>query len=87
MTYQQPEDDPKMRSEIDDLYEALFTSLKDSTNRVDVVINVLLRMTCAIAVEHGAEKATVMGATEACFDATLAAKKLFDQYQSDIPLQ
>ena len=87
MTYQQPEDDPKMRSEIDDLYEALFTSLKTSTNRVDVVINVLLRMTCAIAVEHGAEKATVMGATEACFDATLAAKKLFDVYDTDTPLQ
>jgi hypothetical protein len=87
MTYQQPEDDPKMRSEIDDLYEALFTSLKTSTNRVDVVINVLLRMTCAIAVEHGAEKATVMGATEACFDATLAAKKLFDVYDTNTPLQ
>jgi hypothetical protein len=87
MTYKQPEDDPKMRSEIDDLYEALFTSLKESTNRVDVVINVLLRMTCAIAVEHGAEKATVMGATEACFDATLAAKKLFDVYDTDTPIQ
>jgi len=87
MTYQQPEDDPKLRSDIDDLYEALFTSLKDSTNRVDVVINVLIRMTCAIAVEHGAERQTVIDATGACFDATLAAKKLFDVYDTDTPLQ
>jgi len=84
MTYQQPPDDPKMRSEIDDLYEALFKSLGESTNRVDVVINVLLRMLCAIAVEHGADKNTVMGATEACFDATLAAKALHDKYESTL---
>tara|TARA_R110000868_G_scaffold268121_1_gene527352 strand:+ start:230 stop:487 length:258 start_codon:yes stop_codon:yes gene_type:complete len=84
MTYQQPPDDPKMRSEIDDLYEALFKSLGESTNRVDVVINVLLRMICAIAVEHGADKDTVMGATEACFDATLAAKALHDKYESTL---
>lgn len=84
MTYQQPPDDPKMRSEIDDLYEALFKSLGESTNRVDVVINVLLRMICAIAVEHGADKDTVMGATEACFDATLAAKDLFDKHESTL---
>jgi hypothetical protein len=84
MTYQQPPDDPKMRSEIDDLYEALFKSLGESTNRVDVVINVLLRMICAIAVEHGADKDTVMGATEACFDATLAAKVLHDKYESTL---
>ena len=84
MTYQQPPDDPKMRSEIDDLYEALFKSLGESTNRVDVVINVLLRMICAIAVEHGADKDTVMGATEACFDATLAAKILHDKYESTL---
>jgi hypothetical protein len=84
MTYQQPPDDPKMRSEIDDLYEALFKSLGESTNRVDVVINVLLRMICAIAVEHGADKETVMGATEACFDATLAAKALHDKYESTL---
>ena len=84
MTYQQPPDDPKMRSEIDDLYEALFKSLGESTNRVDVVINVLLRMICAIAVEHGADKQTVMGATEACFDATLAAKALHDKYESTL---
>lgn len=84
MTYQQPEDNPEMRSEIDDLYEALFKSLGESTNRVDVVINVLLRMICAIAVEHGADKDTVMGATEACFDATLAAKALHDKYESTL---
>jgi len=84
MTYQQPPDDPKMRSEIDDLYEALFKSLGESTNRVDVVINVLLRMICAIAVEHGADKDTVMGATSACFDATLAAKALHDKYESTL---
>jgi hypothetical protein len=84
MTYQQPPDDPKMRSEIDDLYEALFKSLGESTNRVDVVMNVLLRMICAIAVEHGADKETLMGATEACFDATLAAKDLFDKHESTL---
>lgn len=84
MTYQQPEDNPEMRSEIDDLYEALFKSLGESTNRVDVVMNVLLRMICAIAVEHGADKDTVMGATEACFDATLAAKDLFDKHESTL---
>ena len=84
MKYQQPPDDPKMRSEIDDLYEALFKSLGESTNRVDVVINVLLRMTCAIAVEHGADRDTVMGATGACFDATLAAKALHDKYESTL---
>jgi hypothetical protein len=84
MTYQQPPDDPKMRSEIDDLYEALFKSLGESTNRVDVVINVLLRMTCAIAVEHGADKETLLGATNACFDATLAAKVLFDKHESTL---
>ena len=84
MTYQQPEDNPEMRSEIDDLYEALFKSLGESTNRVDVVINVLLRMICAIAVEHGADKDTVMGATSACFDATLAAKALHDKYESTL---
>jgi len=85
MKYQQPPDDPKMRVEIDDLYEALFSTISQSGSmRVDVVINVLLRMTCAIAVEHGAEKDTVMGATEACFDATLAAKDLFDKHESTL---
>ena len=85
MTYQQPPDDPKMRVEIDDLYEALFQTISQSGSmRVDVVINVLLRMTCAIAVEHGAERQTVMDATGACFDATLAAKDLFDKHESTL---
>jgi hypothetical protein len=85
MKYQQPPDDPKMRVEIDDLYEALFQTISQSGGmRVDVVINVLLRMTCAIAVEHGADKETLMGATEACFDATLAAKDLFDKHESTL---
>jgi hypothetical protein len=87
MPYTQPEDNPEMRSEIDDLYEALFKSLGESTNRVDVVMNVLLRMICAIAVEHGAAKETLMGATEACFDASLAAKTLRDKYESITTLQ
>jgi len=85
MKYQQPPDDPKMRAEIDDLYEALFKTIAQSGGmRTDVVLNVLLRMTCAIAVEHGAERDTVMGATEACFDATLAAKDLFDKHESTL---
>lgn len=85
MTYQQPPDDPKMRVEIDDLYEALFKTISQSGGmRVDVILNVLLRMTCAIAVEHGAERETVMGATGACFDATLAAKALHDKYESTL---
>lgn len=85
MTYQQPPDDPKMRSEIDDLYEALFTTLSQSGGmRVDVVINALLRMLCAIVVEHNADKTTLLGATEACFDATLAAKDLFDKHESTL---
>jgi hypothetical protein len=41
-------------------------------------------MICAIAVEHGADKETLMGATEACFDATLAAKDLFDKHESTL---
>jgi hypothetical protein len=86
MTYQQPKDDPEMRVEIDDLYEALFKTIAQNGGmRVDVVINVLLRMTCAIAVEHGADRETLVGATSACFDATLAAKDLFDKHES--PLQ
>ena len=79
---------PKERSDADDLYEALFKTISQSGGmRVDVVINVLLRMTCAIAVEHGADRDSVMGATGACFDATLAAKALHDKYESDTPLQ
>ena len=85
MKYQQPPDDPKMRVEIDDLYEALFKTISQSGGmRVDVVLNVLLRMTCAIAVEHGSDRDTVMGATGACFDATLAAKDLFDKHESTL---
>lgn len=85
MKYQQPPDDPKMRVEIDDLYEALFKTLgQNGGTRVDVVINALLRITCAIAVEHGADKPTLLGATEACFDATLAAKELYDKHESTL---
>ena len=85
MTYQQPKDDPEMRVEIDDLYEALFKTLADSGGmRVDVIMNALLRMICAIAVEHGADRETLMGATGACFDSTLAAKDLFDKHESTI---
>lgn len=85
MSYVQPEDDPKMRVEIDDLYEALFKTIADSGSlRVDVIMNALLRMVCAIAVEHGADKQILMGATSACFDATLAAKDLFDKHESTI---
>lgn len=88
MAYEQPKDDPKMRVEIDDLYEALFNTLgKSGGTRVDVVMNALLRMTCAIAVEHGADKETLLGATNACFDATLAAKELYEKYESNQPLQ
>lgn len=85
MSYVQPEDDPKMRVEIDDLYEALFKTIAESGGvRVDVVMNALLRMVCAIAVEHGADKEILMGATSACFDTTLAAKDLFDKHESTI---
>ena len=45
MTYQQPEDNPEMRSEVDDLYEALFKTLAQGSNRIDVILNALLRMT------------------------------------------
>jgi hypothetical protein len=41
-------------------------------------------MMCAVAVEHGSDKDTVMGATGACFDATLAAKDLFDKHESTL---
>jgi hypothetical protein len=87
MTYQQPEDNPEMRSEVDDLYEALFKTLAQGSNRIDVILNALLRMTCAIAVEHGADKETILGATGACFDATSEAKVMFDKYESATPLQ
>jgi len=85
MTYQLPPDNPEMRVEVDDLYEALFKTLSRSGGlRVDVILNALLRMTCAIAVEHGADRETLMGATGACFDATLAAKALHDKYESTL---
>ena len=85
MPYQQPEDNPEMRVEIDDLYEAMFKTLAQSGNiRVDVILNALLRMVCAIAVEHGADRETLMGATGACFDSTLAAKDLFDKHESTL---
>ena len=87
MAYEQPQDDPSMRVEIDDLYEAIFKTLSQGTPRVDIIMNALIRVTCAIGVEHGADKETLVGATGACFDATLAAKELFDKYESNIPLQ
>ena len=83
MAYEQPQDDPSMRVEIDDLYEAIFQTLSQGTPRVDIIMNSLLRVICAIGVEHGADKQTLLGATEACFDATLAAHKQF----FDSPLQ
>jgi hypothetical protein len=84
MTYQQPPDNPEMRSEVDDLYEALFKTLAQNSNRIDVILNALLRMTCAIAVEHGADKEMILGATNACFDATFEAKALHDKYESTL---
>lgn len=88
MPYTQPKDDPEMRSEIDDLYEALFKTIALQQNhRVDVIINVLLRMTCAIAVEHGADKETLLGATGACYDATASAKSLYDKFDPPTHLQ
>ena len=83
MAYEQPQDDPSMRVEIDDLYEAIFKTLSQGTPRVDIIMNALIRVICAIGVEHGADKETLVGATGACFDATLAAHKEF----FDSPLQ
>ena len=74
-----------MRAEIDDLYEAMFKTIAQNGNmRVDVILNVLLRMVCAIAVEHGADRETLMGATGACFDATSEAKNMFDKHESTL---
>ena len=87
MTYKQPPDNPEMRSEVDDLYESLFKTLARGSDRIDVILNALLRMTCAIAVEHGADKETILGATGACFDATAEAKAMFEKFESDTPLQ
>ena len=74
-----------MRAEIDDLYEAMFKTIAQNGNmRVDIILNVLLRMTCAIAVEHGADRETLMGATGACFDATNEAKVMFHKHESTL---
>lgn len=74
-----------MRAEIDDLYEAMFKTIAQNGNmRVDIILNVLLRMICAIAVEHGADRETLMGATGACFDATSEAKNMFDKHESTL---
>jgi hypothetical protein len=69
---------PKERSDADDLYEALFYVLSKGTPDVHIIVNVLMRMLCAISVEHGIEKDTLTTATGACFDATAEAKKLFE---------
>jgi len=37
-----------------------------------------MRMLCAISVEHGIQKDTLVTATGACFDATTEAKQLFE---------
>ena len=78
---------PKERSDADDLYEALFYVLSRGTPDVHIIVNVLMRMLCAISVEHGIQKDTLVEATGACFDATLAAKALHDKYESNTPLQ
>ena len=75
---------PKERSDADDLYEALFYVLSRGTPDVHIIVNVLMRMLCAISVEHGIKKATLVEAADACFDATLAAKALHDKYESTL---
>lgn len=75
---------PKERSDADDLYEALFYVLSRGTPDVHIIVNVLMRMLCAISVEHGIQKDTLVEATGACFDATLAAKALHDKYESTL---
>ena len=69
---------PKERSDADDLYEALFYVLSRGTPDVHIIVNVLMRMLCAISVEHGIQKSTLVEATGACFDATAEAKQLFE---------
>ena len=69
---------PKERSDADDLYEALFYVLSRGTPDVHIIVNVLMRMLCAISVEHGIQKDTLVTATGACFDATAEAKQLFE---------
>jgi hypothetical protein len=78
---------PKERSDSDDLYEALFYVLSRGTPDVHIIVNVLMRMLCAISVEHGIKKATLVEAADACFDATTSAKALFEKFESDTPLQ
>jgi hypothetical protein len=70
---------PKERSDADDLYEALFYVLSRGTPDVHIIVNVLMRMLCAISVEHGIQKDTLTTATNACFDATADAKQLFEK--------
>jgi hypothetical protein len=79
--------DPKERSDADDLYEALFYVLSRGTPNVHIIVNVLMRMLCAISVEHGIQKPTLIEAVDACFDATTNAKALFEKFESDTPLQ
>jgi hypothetical protein len=69
---------PQERSDADDLYEALFYVLSRGTPDVHIIVNVLMRMLCAISVEHGIQKDTLVTATGACFDATTEAKQLFE---------
>ena len=69
---------PQERSDADDLYEALFYVLSRGTPDVHIIVNVLMRMLCAISVEHGIKKDTLTTATGACFDATTEAKQLFE---------
>lgn len=70
---------PKERSDTDDLYEALFYVLSRGTPDVHIIVNVLMRMLCAISVEHGIQKDTLTIATGECFDATTEAKQLFEK--------
>ena len=69
---------PQERSDADDLYEALFYVLSRGTPDVHIIVNVLMRMLCAISVEHGIQKDTLVTAPGACFDATAEAKQLFE---------
>jgi hypothetical protein len=78
---------PKERSDADDLYEALFYVLSKGTPDVHIIVNVLMRMLCAISVEHGIKKSTLVEATGACFDATAEARVMFEKFESDTPLQ
>jgi len=72
------EPNPQERSDADDLYEALFYVLSRGTPDVHVIVNVLMRMLCAISVEHGVSRAILIEATGSCFDVTTEAKQLFE---------